>query len=168
LAILNKWKTIILILLVVILLYTIGINARLRRYIEVDKDQFITRISNLIIKSKVKIDNITSNKDEVYIEYKDIELLTMYHDDLERSVFEFKKKADFINKDVSNEIQKLWDKYKYVEEINLDSTSIYYENLLKRIEGKENIMLNDDVYMLESIYNLYNEIRKDFNKIITN
>ncbi len=167
-AILNKWKTIILILLVVILLYTIGINARLRRYIEVDKDQFITRISNLIIKSKVKIDNITSNKDEVYIEYKDIELLTMYHDDLERSVFEFKKKADFINKDVSNEIQKLWDKYKYVEEINLDSTSIYYENLLKRIEGKENIMLNDDVYMLESIYNLYNEIRKDFNKIITN
>lgn len=38
---------------------------------------------------------------------KDIELLTMYHDDLERSLFGFKKKADFINKDESNEIQKL-------------------------------------------------------------
>jgi len=67
------------------------------RYIEVDKEQFITRINNLIIKSKVKIDNITSNKDELYIDYKDIELLTMYHDDLERSLFGFKKKADFIN-----------------------------------------------------------------------
>jgi len=99
---------------------------------------------------------------------KDIELLTMYHDDLERSLFGFKKKADFINKDESNEIQKLWDKYKYMEEINLDSVSIYYENLLKRIEGKDYIMLNDDVYMLEAIYNLYNEIRKDINKIFTN
>lgn len=138
------------------------------RYIEVDKEQFITRINNLIIKSKVKIDNITSNKDELYIDYKDIELLTMYHDDLERSLFGFKKKADFINKDESNEIQKLWDKYKYMEEINLDSVSIYYENLLKRIEGKDYIMLNDDVYMLEAIYNLYNEIRKDINKIFTN
>lgn len=167
-ALLNKWKTIILILLVVILLYTIGINNSLMRYIEVDKEQFITRINNLIIKSKVKIDNITSNKDELYIDYKDIELLTMYHDDLERSLFGFKKKADFINKDESNEIQKLWDKYKYMEEINLDSVSIYYENLLKRIEGKDYIMLNDDVYMLEAIYNLYNEIRKDINKIFTN
>lgn len=164
---LNKWKTIILILLVVILLYTIGINARLRRYIDQDKEQFITRINNLIIKSKVKIDNITSNKDEVYIEYKDIELLTMYHDDLERSVFGFKKKADFINKDVSHEIQKLWDKYKYEEEINLDSTRKYYLNFLKRIQNKENVMLNnDDVYMLEAIYNLYNEIRKDINKLM--
>lgn len=157
-----------MILLVVILLYTIGINNSLMRYIEVDKEQFITRINNLIIKSKVKIDNITSNKDELYIDYKDIELLTMYHDDLERSLFGFKKKADFINKDESNEIQKLWDKYKYMEEINLDSVSIYYENLLKRIEGKDYIMLNDDVYMLEAIYNLYNEIRKDINKIFTN
>jgi len=55
-----------------------------------------------------------------------------------------------------------------MEEINLDSVSIYYENLLKRIEGKDYIMLNDDVYMLEAIYNLYNEIRKDINKIFTN
>lgn len=166
-AILNKWKTITLILLVIILIYTIGINSRHRRYIDEDKEQFISKINNLIIKSKFKMDDITSNKDEVYIEYKDIELLMMYHDDLERSVFGFKKKANFINEDVSTEFQKLWDKYKYVEEINLDCTSIYYENLLKRIEGKENVMLNDDdVYMLEAIYNLYYEIRKDINKFM--
>lgn len=166
-AILNKCKTIILIFLVVILLYTIGINSRYRRYIDEDKEQFRSRINNLITKSKVKIDNITSDKDEVYIEHKDIELLMIYHDDLERSVFRFKKKADFINKDVSNEFQKLWDKYEYMEEINLDNTRKYYENLLKRIESKGNIILNDDdVYMLEEIYNLYNEIRKAINKIL--
>lgn len=165
--ILNKWKTIILILLVIILLYTVSINSRYRRYIDEDKEQFISKINNLAINSKVKIDNITSNKDEIYIEYKDIELLMMYHDDLERSVFGFKKKADFINEDVSTEFQKLWDKYKYMEEINLDGTSRYYENLLKRIEGKENVMLNnDDANMLEAIYNLYNEIRKDINNFM--
>lgn len=165
--ILNKWKTIILILLVIILLYTVSINSRYRRYIDEDKEQFISKINNLAINSKVKIDNITSNKDEIYIEYKDIELLMMYHDDLERSVFGFKKKTDFINEDVSTEFQKLWDKYKYMEEINLDGTSRYYENLLKRIEGKENVMLNnDDANMLEAIYNLYNEIRKDINNFM--
>ncbi len=166
-AILNKWKTIILILLAIVLIYTVGINSRHRRYIDEDKEQFISKINNLTIKSKVKMDDITSNKDEVYIEYKDIELLKMYHDDLERSVFGFKKKANFINEDVSTEFQKLWNKYKYLEEINLDGTSIYYENLLKRIKGKENVMLNDDdVYMLEAIYNLYDEIRKDINKFM--
>ena len=113
------------------------------------------------------MDDITSNKDEVYIEYKDIELLMMYHDDLDRSVFGFKKKANFINEDVSTEFQKLWDKYKYMEEINLEGTRIYYENLLKRIEGKENVILNDDdIYMLEAIYNLYDEIRKDINRFM--
>ncbi len=149
------------------MLYTVSINSRHRRYIDEDKEQFISKINNLAINSKVKIDNITSNKDEIYIEYKDIELLMMYHDDLERSVFGFKKKANFINEDVSTEFQKLWDKYKYMEEINLDGTSRYYENLLKRIEGKENVMLNnDDANMLEAIYNLYNEIRKDINNFM--
>ncbi len=166
-AIPNKWKTIILILLAIVLIYTVGINSRHRRYIDEDKEQFINKINNLIIKSKVKMDDITSNKDEVYIEYKDIELLMMYHDDLDRSVFGFKKKANFINEDVSTEFQKLWDKYKYMEEINLEGTRIYYENLLKRIEGKENVILNDDdIYMLEAIYNLYDEIRKDINKFM--
>ncbi len=166
--ILNKWKTIILILLVIILIcYTIGINAKHRRYIDEDKEQFISKINNLIIKSKVKMDNIISNKDEIYIEYKDIELLMMYHGDLERTVFGFKKKANFINEDLSAEFQKLWDKYNYEEEINLKDTIIYYENLLKRIEGKENVILNDDdVYMLEGIYKLYNEIRKDINNFM--
>lgn len=166
-AIPNKWKTILLILLAIVLIYTVGINSRHRRYIDEDKEQFISKINNLIIKSKVKMDDITSNKDEVYIEYKDIELLMMYHDDLDRSVFGFKKKANFINEDVSIEFQKLWDKYKYMEEINLEGTRIYYENLLKRIEGKENVILNDDdIYMLEAIYNLYDEIRKDINKFM--
>lgn len=164
---LNRWKTIILIILVVILLYTIGTNSGYRRYINEDKEQFKSNINNLIIKSKVIIDNITSNKDEVYIEYKDIELLMMYHDDFERSVFGFKKKADFINKDASNEFQMLWDKYKFVEEINLGSARKYYENLLKRIENNENVILSDDdVYILEGVYNLYNQIRTDINKIL--
>lgn len=86
--------------MVIILIYTVGINSRYRRYIDEDKDQFISKINNLIIKSKVKMDEITSNKDEVIIKYRDIELLIMYHDDLERSVFDFKKKAYFTDKDV--------------------------------------------------------------------
>lgn len=156
-----------LILLVIVLIYTVGINFTHRRYIDEDKEQFISKINNLIIKSKAKMDDITSNKDGVYIEYKDIELLMMYHDDLERSVFGFKKKSNFMNEDVSTGFQKLWDKYRYMEEINLDGTSIYFENLLKRIEDKENLILNDDdVYMLEAIYNLYDEIRKEINKFM--
>jgi len=113
------------------------------------------------------MDNIVSNKNEIYIEYKDIELLMMYHGDLERSVFGFKKKANFINEDTKDGFQKLCDKYNYEEEINLEDTAIYYENLLKRMEGKENLILkDDDVYMLEEIYNLYNEIRKNINKLM--
>lgn len=156
-----------LILLAIVLIYTIGINSRHRRYIDEDKEQFISKINDLIIKSKVKMDDITSNKDEVYIGYKDIELLMMYHDDLDRSVFGFKKKVDFISEDVSTEFQSLWDKYKYEREINLDGTRKFYENLLKRLEGKETILLNDDdVYMLGDVYILYNEIRKDINKFM--
>jgi len=111
------------------------------------------------------MDSITSNGDKVHTE--DIELLKMYHEDLEKSLFEFKEKAQFISKDVSNGLQKLWDKYKYAEEINLDSVNEYYNNLLKRIENQESTTLNkEDVSMLEAIYNLYNEIRKDLNKIL--
>lgn len=54
-------------------------------------------------------------------------------------MFEFKKKAQFISKDVSNGLQELWDKYKYAEEKNLDSVNEYYNNLLKRAENKEGI-----------------------------
>ena len=168
LAILDKWKTVILILLVIILLfYNIGINSKLKRYIVEDKEVFINEIDNLIAKSKIKMDSIISNKDEIYIEYKDIELLKMYHGDLKRKLFGFKKKANYINKDLSDGFQKLSDKYNYEEEINLEDTVIYYEEFLKRIEDNENIILtDDDVYMFERIYNLYNEIRKDINKIM--
>lgn len=164
--ILNKWKKIILILLAIILIYTIGFNSRHRRYIDEDKEQFLSKINDLIIKSKVKMDDITSNKDEVYIEYKDIELLMMYHDYLDRSVFGFKKKVDFVSKDISTEFQSLWDKYKYEREINLDGTREFYENLLNRSEGKEAILLDDDVYMLGEIYILYDKIRKDITKFL--
>lgn len=168
LGILNKWKTIILIpLVIILLLYTIGINSKHRRYIDEDRHQFINEINNLITKSKVKMDNIILNKEEIYIEYKDIELLMMYHGYLKRNVFGFKKKSNFINKDVSDGFQKLWDKYNYEEEINLDDIFIYYENLLKKIKDKDNMMLNDDdVHMLNGIYNLYNEIRKDINELM--
>lgn len=100
--ILNKWKTTILILLVIVLIfYIIGINAKHARYIDEDKLQFTNEINNLITKSKVIMDNIISNKDE-YIEYKDIELLMIYHDDLKRKLFEFKKKSKFIDKSISD------------------------------------------------------------------
>lgn len=161
----NKWKTTILILLVIILtFYIICINSKHTRYIDEDKHQFTKEINNLITKSKVIMDNVISNKEEC-IAYKDIELLMIYHGDLKRNVFEFKKKSNFIDKSISDGFQKLSDKYNYEEEINLENTHIYYENLLKRIE--DNAMLNnDDVQMINGIYNLYNEIRKDINQII--
>ena len=138
-----------------------------KKYIDEDKEQFISKIDSLIDKSKDKIDSIISNNDEVYIKNEDIEILMVYHHDLKRSVFEFKKKTDYINKDVSDGFQKVWDKYNYEEEINLEDTIIYYEDLLKRIENKENLMLKDeDVHTLKGIYELYIEIRKDINKVI--
>ncbi len=157
-----------MILLVIILLYsTISINSRFRRYVDEDKEQLIYTINSLIIKSKGKIDSIISNIDEAYIEYEDIQLLMMYHDNLDKSLFGFKKKAYFINNDISTELQDLCDKYKFVEKINLDNVREYYKNLLTRIESGENIMLkDDDVYMLESIYNLYNQIRESLIKIL--
>lgn len=161
--ILNKWKTIILIFLVIILLlYNISISSKYKKYIEEDKEQFIKEINNLIIKSKGKIDNIISNKDETNLQYEDIELLMMYHEDLERNIVGFKKKSNFINKNISEEFQKIWDKYNYDEEINFRDTFIYYRDFLKRIEYKDDIMLNDDdINMLNGIYNLYKEIRND-------
>ncbi|NLY76819.1 MAG: hypothetical protein GX080_01860 [Tissierellia bacterium] len=157
-----------MILLVIILLYsTISINSRFRRYVDEDKEQLIYTINSLIIKSKGKIDSIISNIDEAYIEYEDIQLLMMYHDNLDKSLFGFKKKAYFINNDISTELQDLCDKYKFAEKINLDNVREYYKNLLTRIESGENIMLkDDDVYMLESIYNLYNQIRESLIKIL--
>ena len=157
-----------MILLVIILLYsTISINSRFRRYVDEDKEQLIYTINSLIIKSKGKIDSIISNIDEAYIEYEDIQLLMMYHDNLDKSLFGFKKKAYFINNDISTELQDLCDKYKFAEKIKLDNVREYYKNLLTRIESGENIMLkDDDVYMLESIYNLYNQIRESLIKIL--
>jgi len=163
-----KWETIILMFLVILLLfYTIGINSKHKRYIDEDKEQFISKIDSLIDKSKDKIDSIITNNDEAYIKDEDIEILMMYHHDLKRSVFGFKKKTKYINKDVSDGLQKVWDKYNYEEEINLEDTIIYYEDLLKRIGNKENLMLKDeDVHTLKGIYELYIEIRKDINKVI--
>jgi len=130
-----------------------------------DKEQFVNTINNLIVKSKMKMDEITSNRDKVNTE--DIELLKMCHEDLEKNLFEFKKKAQFISKDVSNGFQELWEKYEFAEEINLDTTNKYYENLLKRIGTEEIVTLNDDdIPMLEAIYNLYSDIRKDINNIL--
>ena len=166
--ILNKWKIIILILLTITLaFYIIGINSKHKRYIDEDKEQFISNINTLKNKSKFKIDSIISNNEQIYIEEKDIEILKMYHDELKRSIFGFKKKANHINKDISYGVQKIWDKYNYEEDINLEDTIIYYENLLESVKNKDGLKLEDeDVRMLEAIYNLYNEIDKEINEIL--
>lgn len=71
-----KWETIILMFLVILLLfYTIGINSKHKRYIDEDKEQFISKIDSLIDKSKDKIDSIISNSDEVYVKDEDIHTL---------------------------------------------------------------------------------------------
>lgn len=165
---LNKWKTIILMFLVIILLfYTISINSKHKRYINEDKGQFISNINTLMNKSKLKMDSIISKNQEIDIEDKDIEILMMYHNGLKRSLFGFKKKANHINEDVSDEFQRIWDKYNYEEDINLEDTTIYYENLLESVKNKESLKLEDeDIRMLEGIYNLYNEINKEMNKIL--
>lgn len=165
--ILNKWKTIILILLVVTLLfYTIGINTTHKRYVEEDKEQLLRKIDTLISRSKFQMDNIIPNDDNIYIDEKDIEILMMYHTDLERSLFGFKKKAALINKDIDKKFQNIWDNYKYEEETNLEETTIYYENLLKNTKNKDNLTLQDgDIKELEEIYNMYNKIRKDVNNL---
>ncbi len=166
--ILNKWKTIISILLVITLFfYIISINSKHKRYIDEDKEQFSSNINTLMNKSKLKMDNIISNNEEIDIEDKDIEILMIYHNDLKRSIFGFKKKAKLINEEVRDGIQEIWDKYNYEEDINLEDTIIYYENLLESVKNKGNLKLKDeDIRMLEGIYNLYNEINKEMNKIL--
>lgn len=164
----NRWKNLVLIvLLITLVFYTIGLNSKHRRYVNEDEEQFIKRINNLIDKSKSKIDNIISHEEEGYIEYRDIELLMIYHSNLERSIFGFKKKSNLINKDIGNKFQKLWDEYNYEKEVNLQDISKYYEKFLERIDDEDKVIAeDDDIYMFESIYKLYNQIIKEISEIV--
>ena len=63
--------------------------------------------------------------------------------------------------------QQLWDNYNSIEPINEEDIRLYYEQLFKRADSKEHILLNDDdVYMLQEILNFYNTMRKEINNLI--
>ncbi|CAK7027287.1 hypothetical protein [Tissierella carlieri] len=168
--IINKWKAWVVVLIpisIVSLLFAISVYSKQKKYIDEDKQQFIYEINNSITKSKVEIDNIILNKEEIYIDYKDIKCLMIYHRNLERSIFGFKKKSRFINSELDNGFQQLWDNYNSIEPINEEDIRLYYEQLFKRADSKEHILLNDDdVYMLQEILNFYNIMRKEINNLI--
>lgn len=164
---LKIWVVILIFISIVSLLFSISIYSKQKRYINEDKQQFIDEINNSIRKSKVEIDNIILNSEEKHMDYKDIKFFKIYHRNLERSIFGFKKKSRFINSELGNSFQKLWDNYNSIDPINGEDIKEYYEQLFERADGKEYILLNDeDVYMFQEILKFYNTIQKEINKLM--
>ncbi|WFA08777.1 hypothetical protein [Tissierella sp. Yu-01] len=166
----NKWKawTVVLLLISIMsLLFAISVYKKQKRYIEEDMKQFIDEINNSISKSKVEIDNIILNNEEIHIEFEDIRRLITHHRDLDRNIFGFKKKSRFINSELEKGFQQLWDNYNYNEQINAGDIELYYDQLSERVNSIEYILLNNnDVNMFQEILNFYYTIRKDINNLI--
>ena len=163
----KAWCVILIIISIVSLLFAISVYSRKNRYIAEDKDQFIYEINNSITRSKVEIDNIILHKEEIYLDYKDLKLLMIYNNNLNRSIFGFLLKSDFVSSEFADDFRKLWDNYNYNETINAEDIRSYYEQLSKRAESKESIILNDDdVYMLQEILKFYNKTRREINNLL--
>lgn len=166
----NKWKAGVMALAFIStmsLLFSIGVHNKQKRYMEEDMKQFIREINYSITNSKVVIDNIISDKEEIYMDNKDVKLLMIYHRDLNRNIFDFKKKSRFINSELGSSFQQLWDNYNFNEQINDEDIRLYYEQLSKRADSNGDILLNDDdVNMFQEIMNFFYKIRKDINKLI--
>lgn len=148
------------------LLFTISVYYKQKRCIDEDKKQFASQISNTITRSKVEIENIILNNKE--INYEDIKCLTEYHRNIDRGLFGFKKKASFINSELEDGFQELWDNYKYLEPFNEEDISLYYEELSDGTDnGSVAVKLNDDdIHMLQEILKFYNKVRKKINDLI--
>ncbi|SHF09467.1 hypothetical protein SAMN02745784_02782 [Tissierella praeacuta DSM 18095] len=168
--ILNKlkaWVVILIFISIVSLLFSNSIYSKQKRYINEDKQQFLYEINNSISKSKAEVDNMILNNEKKYIDYKDIKCFKIYHRNLERSIFGFKKKSRFINSELSNGFQQLWDNYNSIEPINGEDIKEYYEQLFERADGKECILLNDeDVYMFQEILKFYNTIQEEIDNLM--
>ena len=163
----KRWKTIILILLVIILgFYAFGRNSEYKIYVEEDKQQFITRIDTLISRSKSRINSLTISEDGGS-RGENIEILMIHTTNLEISMFDFEKKINLIDKDIGSEFENISAEIIYKGEINLEDINLYYEKLLKNIENEEKSTLKDqDIQKLDEIYNFYNNINKDINDFI--
>ena len=163
----KRWKTIILILLVIILgFYAFGRNSEYKIYVEEDKQQFITRIDTLISRSKSRINSLTISEDGGS-RVENIEILMIHTTDLEISMFDFEKKINLIDKDIGSEFENISSEIIYKGEINLEDINLYYEKLLENIESEEKSTLKDqDIQKFDEIYNFYNNINKHINDFI--
>lgn len=163
----KRWKTIILILLVIILgFYAFGRNSEYKIYVEEDKQQFITRIDTLISRSKSRINSLTISEDGGS-RVENIEILMIHTTNLERSMVNFEKKVNLIDKDIGSEFENISSEIIYKGEINLEDINLYYEKFLENIESEEKSTLKDqDIQKLDEIYNFYNNINKDINDFI--
>ena len=163
----KRWKTIILILLVIILgFYAFGRNSEYKIYVEEDKQQFITRIDTLISRSKSRINSLTISEDGGS-RVENIEILMIHTTNLERSMVNFEKKVNLIDKDIGSEFENISSEIIYKGEINLEDINLYYEKLLENIESEEKSTLKDqDIQKFDEIYNFYNNINKDINDFI--
>lgn len=163
----KRWKTIILILLVIILgFYAFGRNSEYKIYVEEDKQQFITRIDTLISRSKSRINSLTISEDGGS-RVENIEILMIHTTNLERSMVNFEKKVNLIDKDIGSEFENISSEIIYKGEINLEDINLYYEKLLENIESEEKSTLKDqDIQKFDEIYNFYNNINKHINDFI--
>ena len=163
----KRWKTIILILLVIILgFYAFGRNSEYKIYVEEDKQQFITRIDTLISRSKSRINSLTISEDGGS-RVENIEILMIHTTNLEISMFDFEKKINLIDKDIGSEFENISSEIIYKGEINLEDINLYYEKLLENIESEEKSTLKDqDIQKFDEIYNFYNNINKHINDFI--
>ena len=163
----KRWKTIILILLVIILgFYAFGRNSEYKIYVEEDKQQFITRIDTLISRSKSRINSLTISEDGGS-RVENIEILMIHTTNLERSMVNFEKKINLIDKDIGSEFENISSEIIYKGEINLEDINLYYEKLLENIESEEKSTLKDqDIQKFDEIYNFYNNINKHINDFI--
>lgn len=161
------WIIVLILISIVIFFVSNGIYYKYKRYITEDMQYSIYEINYHFNKSSDEIKKIISNKEQVHIDFKDVNHLMLYNRSIDRGIFELKKKCSIIDSELGNSFQKLWDNFNYNEQINEEDIRLFYDQLSVRADGKEYILLgDDDVHMFQAILSFYSNTKKEINDLI--
>ena len=153
----------IVLLLVSAVLITLTINnTKYNRYVSEDMKQSIDRLDESFNDNRSQLYDILHSNQAPQVDDEKLGKLMNFHRNIEREIFNLKKKGRLVKGDFGKRMQTISDEFRYGDEINSDKVQEYYVSLDKSLGENNYLELDEDqIKELELIFYFYNNTKDE-------
>ena len=157
----------IVLLLVSAVLITLTINnTKYNRYVSEDMRQSISRLDESFSDNRSQLYDILHSNQEPQVEGEQLDKLINFHRNIERELFNLKKKGRLLKGDVGKRMQAISDEFSYGDQMNSDEIQEYYMCLNNSLGEDTYLELDkDEVKELELIFRFYNNTKDELSEL---